>query len=75
MNLIELSVKRPIAMSCLFIGLTFLGLDAYNRMGLELFPNVDVPYVTVITIYPGASPEEIETDIARRIEDEVVTIE
>ncbi len=75
MNLIELSVKRPVAMSCLFIGLTFLGIDAYYSMGLEFFPNIDVPYVTVITVYPGASPEEIETDIARRIEDGVLTIE
>ncbi|MGC9053445.1 MAG: efflux RND transporter permease subunit [Candidatus Hydrogenedens sp.] len=75
MNLIELSVRRPVATTCLFIGLTFLGIDAYYRMGLEFFPKVDVPYVTVVTVYPGASPEEIETDIARRIEDAVFTID
>lgn len=75
MNLIELSVRRPVAVTCLFIGLTFLGIEAYYRMGLEFFPKVDVPYVTVVTVYPGASPEEIETDIARRIEDAVFTID
>ncbi len=75
MNLVELSVRRPVAVTCLFIGLTFLGIDAYFRMGLEFFPKVDVPYVTVVTVYPGASPEEIETDIARRIEDAVFTID
>ncbi|MEO0266455.1 MAG: efflux RND transporter permease subunit [candidate division WOR-3 bacterium] len=75
MSLPELSVRRPVAMSCLFIGLTFLGIDAYFRMGLEFFPKVDVPYVTVVTIYPGAGPEEIESDIARKIEDVVVTID
>lgn len=75
MNLVELSVRRPVAVTCLFIGLTFLGIDAYYRMGLEFFPKVDVPYVTVVTVYPGASPEEIETDIARRIEDAVFTID
>ena len=75
MNLPELSVRRPVAMSCLFIGLAFLGIDAYFNMGIEFFPKVDVPYVTIVTVYPGASPEEIETDIARRIEDAVVTID
>ncbi len=75
MNLPEISVRRPVAVSCLFIGLTFLGVEAYFRMGLEFFPKVDVPYVTVVTVYPGASPEEIETDIARRIEDAVFTID
>ncbi len=75
MNLPELSVRRPVAMSCLFIGLTFLGIDAYFRMGLEFFPKVDLPLVTIVTVYPGAGPAEIESDIARRIEDAVVTID
>lgn len=74
MSLPGLSVSRPVAISCLIIGLTFLGINAYRKIGLELFPNVDMPYVTVLTIYPGGSPQEIETDIAKRIEDVVVSI-
>ena len=62
-------------MSCLIIGLTLLGLNAYRKMGLELMPKMDVPYITITTIYPGATPEQIETDVAKRIEDQVVTIE
>ena len=62
-------------MSCLLIGLMLLGLNAYRKMGLELMPRMDVPYITVTTIYPGASPEQIETDVAKRIEDQVVTID
>lgn len=75
MFLSDASVKRPIAMSCLIIGLTLLGLKAWREMGLELMPTMDVPYITVTTIYPGASPEQIETDVAKRIEDVVVTID
>ena len=75
MFLSDASVKRPIAMGCLIIGLTLLGFNAYRKMGLELMPRVDLPYITITTTYPGASPEEIETDIAKRIEDEVVAID
>ncbi len=75
MFLSDASIKRPIAMSCLLIGLMLLGLNAYRKMGLELMPKMDVPYITVTTIYPGASPEQIETDVAKRIEDQVVTID
>lgn len=62
-------------MSCLIIGLTLLGLNSYRKMGLELMPKMDVPYITITTIYPGATPEQIETDVAKRIEDQVVTID
>ncbi|MCL4206767.1 MAG: efflux RND transporter permease subunit [Pirellulaceae bacterium] len=75
MMLADFSIRRPIAMSCLIIGLTLLGINAYRKMGLELMPKADIPYVTVVTIYPGASPEELETDVAKRIEDAVVSID
>lgn len=74
MFLSNASINRPVAMSCLIIGLTLLGLNASRKMGLEFMPKMDAPFITIITVYPGASPEEIETDIAKRIEDEVVSI-
>jgi len=69
------SVRRPIAMGCLIIALSLLGFNAYRKINLELMPKMDLPYVTIVTVYPGASPEEIETDVAKRIEDAVVTID
>jgi hydrophobic/amphiphilic exporter-1 (mainly G- bacteria), HAE1 family len=75
MFLSDASVRRPVAMSCLIIGLSLLGINAWRTMGLESMPNIDIPYITIVTVYPGASPEEIETDIAKRIEDQVVTID
>lgn len=75
MFLATASVKRPVAMSALLIGLTLLGIYSFFKMGLELMPKIDIPYVTVITVFPGASPEQIETDVARRIEDRMMTLE
>lgn len=75
MFLATASVKRPVAMSALIIGFTLLGIYSFFKMGLELMPKIDMPYVTIITVYPGASPEQIETDIAKRIEDKMMTVE
>jgi HAE1 family hydrophobic/amphiphilic exporter-1 len=75
MFLSDASIKRPVAMSCLIIALSLLGFNAWRKMGLELMPKMDVPFITITTIYPGASPEQIETDVAKRIEDKVVTID
>lgn len=74
MFLSNFAVRRPIAMSCVIIGLTLLGINSYRKLGLELMPKVDFPIVTIVTVYPGASPSEIETDVAKRIEDAVTSI-
>ncbi|MBN2398696.1 MAG: efflux RND transporter permease subunit [Deltaproteobacteria bacterium] len=75
MFLSNAAIRRPIAMGCLIIALTLLGFNAYRTMGLEVMPKVDVPFITITTLYPGASPEEIETDVAKRIEDRMVAID
>lgn len=69
------AIRRPVAMGCLIIGLTLLGLNSWRKIGLEEMPRMDAPYITIVTVYPGASPEEIETDVAKRIEDAVGTID
>jgi HAE1 family hydrophobic/amphiphilic exporter-1 len=75
MFLATASVKRPVAMSALIIGMTLLGIYSYFKMNLELMPKIDLPFVTIVTVYPGASPEQIETEIAKKIEDQMMTID
>ncbi len=75
MFLSNASVRRPIAMGCLIIALSLLGVNSYRKMNLEFMPKVDLPYITITTAYPGASPNQIETDVAKRIEDKMVTID
>ncbi len=75
MNLISLSVRRWVAVICLMLAITGLGINSYRKLPLEELPKTDMPYITVVTVYPGASPEEIETDVAKRIEDAVGSID
>lgn len=75
MSLADFSVRRPVAMLCLIIGLTLLGARAYRSMGLEAMPEVDMPFATVVAVYPGATPAEIETDVAKRLEDAVSSVD
>ena len=75
MFLSNASIRRPVAMSALLIALAILGFNAYRTIRLEFMPKVDFPYITVLTVYPGGSPSDIEVDIAKRVEDAVVSID
>jgi hydrophobic/amphiphilic exporter-1 (mainly G- bacteria), HAE1 family len=75
MFLSNASIRRPVAMCALIIALTLLGLNSYRDMGLEHLPKVDLPYITIVTVYPGGTPEEIETEIAKPIEDQMVSLD
>ncbi len=75
MFLATASTKRPIAMSCLLIALIGLGLNSYRKLSIENMPAVDIPYLAVITTWVGASPEDIEKDVSKPIEDAVSGID
>src|SRR5713226_3936705 len=70
----ELSVRRSVLAWVIILSLTFLGSFFYRRLNVERFPNVDFPFVAVSTRLPGASPEEVETDVTNKIEEAVNTI-
>src|SRR3954447_13954040 len=72
--LAQLCVKRPVFATMLVLSLVVVGIFSYFGLGVDLFPKVDIPTVAVIIANPGASPEEIETEISRKVEDAVNTI-
>ncbi|MFC2145896.1 efflux RND transporter permease subunit [Acidobacteriota bacterium] len=74
MFLSDLSIKRPIMTSMLLIVFLVFGTLAYFSLALDLFPEVEIGFVTVQTIYPGSGPREIETQVTKKIEDAVATI-
>ncbi len=74
MNIARLSLKRPIFISCIVIIMIVLGLISLGRIGVDLFPPIDFPVVTVSTLYPGATPTEIEELITKPIEEQVSSI-
>ena len=72
--MIEVFVKRP-AMTIVFILLfVLLGFVSFFNLNVEQSPRIDFPLVSVNVTYPGASPEEIETQIIKKVEDVVVEI-
>ena len=74
MNLARLSIGRPTFITCVVLLMLTVGLIARSRLGVDLFPDVTFPVVSVSTTYAGAGPEEIETLVSKPIEDEVSTI-
>jgi hydrophobic/amphiphilic exporter-1 (mainly G- bacteria), HAE1 family len=74
MSIWDLCIRRPVFTTMLVSAPIVLGLASYTRLGVELFPNVDVPVVTVTTTLRGASVEEMETSVTKPIEDAVNTV-
>ncbi len=74
MFLSDLSIKRPIMMSMGLVALLLFGAIGYFNLPLNLLPEIEIPIVTVTTVFPGAGPDQVETQITTLIEDEVGTI-
>jgi hydrophobic/amphiphilic exporter-1 (mainly G- bacteria), HAE1 family len=74
-KLAEVCVRRPVFAVMLIMAMVVVGVVAYGRLGIDRFPDVDLPIVSVRTTLLGASPEEIESTVTRRIEDAVATVE
>ena len=75
MNLADLCIRRPVFATMLIVSLVTLGLFSYAGLGVDLYPNVDLPTITVTTTLTGASVEEMETSVTKPIEEIVNTIE
>ena len=70
----RVSINHPVFATMLMAAFLVLGLFSYNRLSIEQFPDVTFPVVVVQTDYPGASPEVVESDVTRKIEEQVNTI-
>src|SRR5690606_34318318 len=68
-------IKRPTLIVVLFTILTLGGLFSYTQLGYELIPKFEVNIITISTVYPGASPSEIENTVTKQIEDAVSSLE
>jgi HAE1 family hydrophobic/amphiphilic exporter-1 len=72
-KLAQICIRRPVFATMLILALVVLGLNSYRTLGVDLFPKIEFPTVTITTILRGASPEEVETQVTRRIEEAVNT--
>ncbi|MEG8946867.1 efflux RND transporter permease subunit [Rosettibacter firmus] len=68
MNLPELSVRRPITTIMLFLAIIIIGLVAFQRLPIDLLPEIEPPMISVLTQYPGASAQDVEINVTKKIE-------
>ncbi len=74
MILSDVSIRRPVFATMMTLALIVLGVASYFALSVDLFPDVDFPFVIVSVTYPGASAESVETDISKKVEDACNTI-
>ena len=70
----DTSIKRPVFATMVIMSFMVLGVVSLTRLGIDLFPEVNFPFVNISIVYPGAGPEEVETLVTRPIEDAVAGI-
>ncbi|HRE16670.1 MAG TPA: efflux RND transporter permease subunit, partial [Rhodocyclaceae bacterium] len=75
MNVSAWSIRNPIPGALLFVLLTLLGLIGFQSMRIQNFPDIDLPSIIVTAALPGASPAQLETDVARKIENSIATLQ
>ena len=71
MFLSNLSIKRPVFATVLMLALLTLGLFSYRRLAIDLFPDVEIPVLSIFTVFSGAAPETVEREVSKRIEEAV----
>lgn len=75
MSITELAIKRPSLIVVIFSVLGFLGILSYSKLNYELMPDMSWPIVSVTTMYPGASPAEVENSVTKKLEDALASVE
>jgi HAE1 family hydrophobic/amphiphilic exporter-1 len=73
-TLSDISIRRPVLATVMVGTLVVFGLAAYGDIGVDLFPNVEFPIVTVTAVYPGADPESVETKVLEKLEEAVGSV-
>ena len=74
MKIYESAVRKPISTVLLFIGVMVFGLFSLSRLSVDQYPEIEIPQISVITMYPGANAADIETNITRVLEDNLNTV-
>ena len=70
----RVSIGNPVFATMVMVGIAVLGIFSYNRLRVEQLPDVSLPFVLVLTTYPGASPEVVEADVTKPLEYAINTV-
>ncbi len=74
MKIYESAVRKPISTVLIFVGVLVFGLFSLSNLAVDQYPEIEIPQISVITMYPGANASEIETNITRVLEDNLNTV-
>jgi hydrophobic/amphiphilic exporter-1 (mainly G- bacteria), HAE1 family len=74
MRIADISIKQPVFITMVILSLVVVGVLSYSRLGVDLMPDVSLPYVAVVIANPGVGPEEMESQVTKPIEDALSTI-
>jgi len=74
MKIADVSIKQPVFITMIILALVVVGGLSYSRLGVDLMPDVSLPYVAVTVANPGVGPEEMESQVTKPIEDALSTI-
>ena len=75
MAIYESAVRKPISTALIFIAVIIFGLYSLRGLGIDQYPDIEVPYISVVTMYPGGNAEDIETNITRLLEDQLNSVD
>ncbi|MFZ2446185.1 MAG: efflux RND transporter permease subunit [Syntrophobacteraceae bacterium] len=75
MFLSELSIRRPVFATVMMLALVILGIFSYRHLNIDMYPDVEIPVLTITTVYKGAPPESVEREVTRKIEEAVNPIQ
>ncbi|NTW31145.1 MAG: efflux RND transporter permease subunit, partial [Bacteroidetes bacterium] len=75
MSITEIAIKRPTLVVVIFTVLAILGITCYTKLNYELIPKLSFPALSVVTIYPGASANEVESSVTKKLEDALSSLE
>lgn len=75
MKIYETAVRKPISVALIFIAVIVFGLFSVSKLGVDQYPDIEVPYISVITMYAGGNAEDIETNITRVLEDQLNSVD
>ena len=75
MSITEIAIKRPLLISVIFITLIIFGFVGYSQLSYNLLPKFEAPVISIQTVYRGASSEEVQNNVTKKVEDAVSSIE
>ena len=75
MSIYKTAIQKPITTGLIFVAVIVMGLFSLSRLSIDQFPEIDPPYVTIMTTYPGANASEIETNISKILENALNSVD